>query len=115
MSKKKTPRPAARKQRPAKRKPTKADKWASTALYDLLHEICITLSLLSTTARSLNEQQLCVDERVALELVLKMLRQLHNKLNIIADKVDDNEPVSSEELFRAGAFDDEDETEDEAP
>ena len=92
----------------ARRKPTKADKWASTALYDLLHELGMVMSLLSVTARSLEKQQVGGDEHAALELADKMMRQLHISLNTIADKVDESEPVSTEELIRAGAFDDDD-------
>jgi hypothetical protein len=114
--KKKAPSAAAMKQRakrkPAtRRKPTKADKWASTALYGLLHEVCVITSLLSVTSRSLEKQQVGGDERDAVELTLKMLRQVDSKLNVIADKVDDGEPVSRKELLRAGAFDDEDDME----
>jgi hypothetical protein len=103
--------PAARTPRARRRKPSRADKWASDALYDLLHEICVLESLLSITARSLEQQEVSGDERAALELAIKMLRQADVKLNAIADKVDQSEPVSTADLIRAGAFDEEDDAE----
>jgi hypothetical protein len=93
--------------RARRRKPTKADKWASEALFNLLDDVTNIRSLLTVTARSFEQQESFGDEHAALEMAIKLLRAVDIKLNGIADKVDQLEPVTRADLIRAGAFDDE--------
>jgi hypothetical protein len=100
---------SARAPRARRRKPTRADKWASEALFNLLDDVTNVRALLTVTARSFEQQEGFGDEHAALEMAIKLLRAVDLKLNGIADKVDESEPVTRADLIRAGAFDDEDE------